>query len=98
MQFRFLNRKLEALYATEAGARKYPEGVVAAFFEVMAVIDAAVDERDLRQMKSLHLEALKGQRTGKHSVRLNRQYRLILAFEEDRSGNVVLVIDIEDYH
>ncbi|MBN2194849.1 MAG: type II toxin-antitoxin system RelE/ParE family toxin [Polyangiaceae bacterium] len=98
MRFRFANKKLEALYTAEAGARKYPRAVVTAFFEVMAMLDAAVDERDLYAVKSLHFEALKGDRAGQHSIRLNKQFRLILRIETDEDGNVVVLIEIDDYH
>ncbi len=98
MRFRFENRKLEELYTSEAGAKKYPAGVVDAFFEVMATIDAATDERDLRELKSLHFEVLKGDRAGQRSLRLNKQYRLIVRLERDVSGGLVVVIEIVDYH
>lgn len=98
MRLRFEHKKLEALYTAEAGAKKYPRGVVTAFFEVMAMLVAAADSRELYAVKSLHLEALKGDRLGQHSVRLNKQYRLILRIEADNQGNVVVVIEIDDYH
>ncbi len=98
MRFRFEHKKLEALYTAEAGAKKYPRAVVTAFFEVMAMLVAATDQRDLYAVKSLHFEALKGDRVGQHSVRLNKQYRLILRIETDDQGNVVVVIEIDDYH
>ncbi len=98
MRFHFENKKLEELYTSEAGAKKYPAAVVDAFFEVMAVIDAATDERDLYALKSLHFEALKGARAGERSLRLNKQFRLIVRVERDEEGGLVVVIKIEDYH
>jgi proteic killer suppression protein len=98
VRFRFASKKLEVLYATEAGAKKYPRAVVTAFFDVMAAIGAASDERDIYALKSLHFEALKGDRLGQRSIRLNRQYRLILRIETDPNGKTVVVIDIADYH
>lgn len=98
MRFRFENRKLEELYTSEVGARKYPTAVVDAFFDVMAVIANAPDERDLYALKSLHFEALKGTRAGERSLRLNKQFRLIVRLERDQEGSLVLVIKIEDYH
>ncbi len=53
---------------------EYPGAVVAAFFEVIEAIRAAKDERDLYALKSLHLEALKGDRADQRSVRLNKQF------------------------
>jgi len=98
VRFRFANKKLEALYTSEAGAKKYPAAVVDAFFEVMQAIDAALDQRDLYALKGLHFEALKGDRAGQHSMRLNRQFRLVVTIEQDPQGNVIVVIEIEDYH
>ncbi|WP_017319060.1 type II toxin-antitoxin system RelE/ParE family toxin [Mastigocladopsis repens] len=72
LRFNFKDKKLEALYTEEKNAHKYPN-VVDDFFEVMAIIDAAVDERDLYAQKGLRFEKLKGKR-GKEeqrSLRLN---------------------------
>jgi hypothetical protein len=41
VDFVFKNRKLETLYTLEQGAEAYPQAVVAAFFEVMTVIENA---------------------------------------------------------
>ncbi len=69
-----------------------------AFRKVMGLIRAAADDRDLRKMKSLHLEKLSGRRRDQYSLRLNKQFRLILRFEEQRQGRNVVVIEIVDYH
>jgi proteic killer suppression protein len=98
VRFRFKSKKLEALYTSEKGARKYAPEVVDAFFEVMAVIRAMKDERDLRALKSLHFERLSGSRQHQHSLRLGAQWRLIIELEKDAQGNYVLIVRIEDYH
>jgi proteic killer suppression protein len=74
--------------------------VVDDFFEVMAIIDAAVDERDLYAQKGLRFEKLKGKRgnQGQRSLRLNDQWRLIVTVDENKEGNYLTIIDIEDYH
>ena len=61
-------------------------------------IRQAIDERDLRSMKSMRYEKLKGQRSHQHSVRLNDQWRLILEVVGEDPDKVVQVVDIEDYH
>ena len=66
MRFYFTSNKLEALYTLERDAHKYPEAVVDAFFEAMATIAGAVDERDLYAMKGLRFEKLSGRRKGEH--------------------------------
>ncbi|MEH2146890.1 type II toxin-antitoxin system RelE/ParE family toxin [Nostoc sp.] len=99
LRFQFKKNKLEALYTQEKDAHKYP-GVVDDFFEVMAIIDAAVDERDLYAYKGLRFEKLSGKRgkKGQRSLRLNNQWRLIVTVNEDEQGNYLTIIDIEDYH
>lgn len=98
MRFTFRTRKLLELYEEGRGAAKYDAGAVAAFFEVMAIIDSAPDERTLCGLKSLHFEKLKGKRHHERSLRLNKQWRLIVEIRSDAEGNVLLMKDIEDYH
>ncbi|NEO97842.1 MAG: plasmid maintenance system killer [Symploca sp. SIO2E9] len=84
MHFRFKYKKLEALYTEEKNAHKYPN-VIDDFFEIMAIIDAALDERDLYANKGLHYEKLTGKRgkQGQRSLRLNQQWQLIVISEKD---------------
>ena len=98
MRFHFKSKKLEELYTSEKGSHKYEPEVIDSFFDAMAVIAAARDERDLYAQKGFHFEKLSGKRKHEHSLRLNRQFRLIVALEKDKSGKNVLVITIEDYH
>lgn len=99
MRFRFKDKKLEALYTEEKNAHKYPN-VVDDFFEVMAIIVAALSERDLYANKGLRFEKLVGQRgkQGQRSLRLNKQWRLIVTLEEDEEGFYLQILGIEDYH
>ena len=100
MRFIFRSNKVRDLYTDEKGAQRYSEGVVDAFFEVMAIIEAAPDERDLRSLKSLRYEKLKGARgkRGERSLRLNRQFRLTLTVESDDEGQFLRIIDIEPHY
>lgn len=98
MRFQFKHKKLQALYTDEKGANKYEAGVIDAFFAVMDRIAAAVDERDLRALKSRRLEKLSGNREGQHSMRLNNKWRLILTIEQDGEGKYLQIVEITDYH
>ena len=98
MRFEFSNKKLEALYTEEKGAKKYPPEVVDGFFEVVGIVNAANDERDIYAMHSLHYEKLRGDRSGERSLRINKQYRLIVTREEDEQGLYLIIHKIEDYH
>jgi toxin HigB-1 len=100
MRFKFKSNKLEALYTEEKNAHKYPREAIDNFFEVMETIAAIPNEQALYKVKGLRFEKLQGERgkQGQHSLRLNKQWRLILAIEKDLDGKFILVIDIEDYH
>ena len=98
MRFLFSKSKIQRLYTEEFGARKYPAEVVDAFFEVMAVVDAAESEQDLRALKQLHFEKLKGKRKHQRSLKLHGGFRLVVQLATDEQGTYVLVEDVEDYH
>jgi len=57
-------------------------------------IDAAVVLEDLRCPPSHHLEALRGDRVGQHSIRVNKQWRVCFVWHE---GNA-MQIEVVDYH
>jgi proteic killer suppression protein len=99
VRFEFKKKKIELLYTEEKDAHKYP-GVVDDFFEVMAIIAAAESEQDLYANKGLRFEKLSGKRgkENQRSLRLNKQWRLIVILEKDEEGKYILIIDIEDYH
>jgi toxin HigB-1 len=98
MQVRFADPKLDKLETDPAETGGYAADAVRGFRKVMQVIRAATDERDLYAMKSLHFEKLCGDRLGQHSLRLNRQWRLIVTIEKAEPKNTVVVIEIVDYH
>ena len=98
MRFRFKTKKLSTLYTEEKGAHKYPREIVESFFDVMAAIHGAKDERDLYALKSLRFEKLLGNRKGQRSLRLNDQWRLIVTIEEDDEGAFVQVVSIERHY
>ncbi len=98
MRFVFKKKKIELLYTEARDEQRYEPSVVDAFFEIMAILDAARDERDLYAVKSLRFEKLEGKRKDERSLRLNKQWRLTLAIESDKDGKYILILDIEDYH
>jgi proteic killer suppression protein len=57
-------------------------------------IDAATRLQDLRLPPSNRLEALKGDRKGQHSIRINDQWRICFVWQ---GGNAEQV-EIVDYH
>lgn len=57
-------------------------------------IEAAINLNDLRIPPGNKLEALKGDRIGQHSIRMNDQFRICFIWEEDGASEVEIV----DYH
>lgn len=98
MRFNFHTKKLKDLYTEEKGARKYPPEVADSFFEAIAIIAAAKDVRDLYALKGLRFEKLSGNRKGDRSIRLTKQWRLILKLEKDQQGNYLIILDIEKHY
>jgi toxin HigB-1 len=60
----------------------------------LARLHAATSLNDLAQIRGNRLEALKGDRTGQHSIRINDQWRICFQWLD---GNAYQV-EIVDYH
>jgi toxin HigB-1 len=58
------------------------------------MLNAVTDLRDLRAPPGNRLEALKGDRRGQHSIRINDQYRVCFRWTEQGPADVEIV----DYH
>ena len=98
MRVHHAEKKLERLEFDPTYTAGFGPDVVKAYRKRMQFIRAANDERDFYNMKSLHYEKLKGNRSHQRSMRLNDQYRLILEIKNDPVGKIVVIISIEDYH
>lgn len=98
MNVSFADDDLDRLETDRAFTMGLPPGVVGAYRRRMQLIRSALDERDLRAMKSLHFEKLKGKRQHQHSLRLNARLRLVVEIEEDSRDKRVRIVSIEDYH
>lgn len=77
--------------------RRWSADVVRAYRKKVQMIGSAVDERDLRAVRSLHLEQLQGARQGTSSIRINDQLRLILTFKTE-GDRVAVLLELVDYH
>jgi proteic killer suppression protein len=98
VRLQFLDESLLDLARGRGGEADWSEAVVRGFRKVLQVLQAAADERDLYQMKSLHYEKLKGDRAHQRSLRINRQWRLIVELHGEGPTKAIVVVAIEDYH
>lgn len=60
------------------------------------ILEAATSLADLRALPSNRLEALKGERKGQYSIRINTQWRICFVWAEDAAGPSD--VEIVDYH
>ena len=73
---------------------KLPHDIQKVARRKLIMISSAVSINDLRIPPSNHLEELKGDRIGQHSIRINDQYRICFFWN---NGNVIIE-EIVDYH
>ena len=62
----------------------------------LAILNAATRLDDLRGMSSNRLEALRGDRAGQYSIRINQQWRICFEWPDGQAGP--LNVEIVDYH
>ena len=60
----------------------------------LTLLDSAETLRDLAALRSNRLEALRGDRSGQHSIRINAQWRICFRWSDDGPWDV----EIADYH
>lgn len=72
----------------------FPSGIVKTAVRKLSMINAATSLDDLRSPPGNRLEALKGDRSGQHSIRINDQWRICFTWREGGADNVEIV----DYH
>jgi proteic killer suppression protein len=93
MILNFRGRVAEAVWAGTIG-KGFPADLVRVAQSKLAMLNAAVTLDALRVPPANRLEALKGDRAGQHSIRVNDQFRICFVW---RDGNAVDV-EITDYH
>ena len=62
----------------------------------LAILDAATSLKDLAALPGNRLEALKGDREGQHSIRINDQWRICFVCNE--AERCAEQVEIVDYH
>ncbi|MFP7675724.1 type II toxin-antitoxin system RelE/ParE family toxin [Marivita sp. S0852] len=62
----------------------------------LAILNAATSLGDLRALRSNRLEALRGNRAGQYSIRINQQWRICFTWPDTDPGPSD--VEIADYH
>jgi proteic killer suppression protein len=69
-------------------ARRLPRTIWPVIRRKLDMVNAAPELRDLRAPPGNRLEALRGDRLGQYSIRVNDQYRVTFGFEDGDAFNV----------
>ena len=75
-------------------SKKLPRDIQRVALRKLVQLNAAVDLDFLRVPPGNRLEALKGDRMGQYSIRINGQWRICFVWEAGNARNVEIV----DYH
>lgn len=89
----FKSRETERLFHREA-SRRLPANIQGVALRKLRMLDAATILDDLKIPPANRLEALRGNRKGQHSIRINNQWRLCFRWKDGSAHDVEIV----DYH
>lgn len=88
----FRDADTKSLY--ESGSAKRWSAIKAVALRKLDQLESSTNLGDLHSPPGNRLEALKGDRIGQHSIRINDQYRICFEWKVDGAHNV----EIADYH
>ncbi len=74
--------------------RRFPSQIVESAHYKLDVLNAAKNLDDLQSPPGNRLEALKGNLSGLHSIRINSQWRIVFRWEASNAHDVRVI----DYH
>ena len=80
--------------ASGRAPKGFPTNLVRRAVLKLTALEYAVSLDDLRSPPGNHLELLKGDRKGQHSIRINEQWRICFVWTEAGAEKV----EITDYH
>lgn len=85
MQVHFNSSYLEKLFIglPVTGKPRYNEAVIEKFRKRVILLEQIETSNELRQFHGLHFEALKGDKKGLYSIRVDIKYRLEFSIEAD---------------
>jgi proteic killer suppression protein len=88
---------LRACFVEDARSRNIPDDLESRVFRKLQMIDDATTDQDLRVPPSNHFEKLKGRLAGFHSIRVNKQWRLVFQWEGSRGEAKGVYLDDHSY-
>ena len=93
----FRDKWLQDFYLENKYNKKIAAEIKNRLFRKLQLIDDATCDIDLRSPPSNHLEKLKGKLAGQHSIRVNKQWRLVFKLPDEYGEAQDINLDNHDY-
>ena len=84
----FRDKWLRVFFVEDVQSRNIPPDLESRLFRKLQMIDDATTDQDLRVPPSNHFEKLRGNLAGLHSIRVNRQWRLVFRWDGGRGPSI----------
>lgn len=88
---------LRAFFVDDVRSRNIPPDLESRLFRKLQMIDDATTDLDLRVPPSNHFEKLRGKLEGLHSIRVNKQWRLVFRWDGRRGEASGVYLDDHSY-
>jgi toxin HigB-1 len=88
---------LRRFFVDDVRSRNIPSDLESRLFRKLQMIDDAATDLDLRVPPSNHFEKLRGKLEGFHSIRVNKQWRLIFRWDGRRGEASGVYLDDHSY-
>jgi proteic killer suppression protein len=93
----FRDAWLRAFFVDGTRSRKIPADLEDRLFRKLQMIDDATTDQDLRVPPSNHFEKLRGNLADFHSIRVNKQWRLVFKWDGGRGEAADIHLDDHSY-
>jgi toxin HigB-1 len=88
---------LRDFFVDDVQSRKIPPDLESRVFRKLQMIDDAMTDQDLRVPPSNHFEKLRGKLEAFHSIRVNKQWRLIFRWDGSKGEASDVYLDDHSY-
>jgi proteic killer suppression protein len=93
----FRDAWLRDFFVEDVRAKRIPENLEARLLRKLQMLDDARTDVDLRVPPSNHFEKLKGALAGRHSIRVNEQWRLVFRWHGGKGEAFDVYLDNHSY-
>lgn len=93
----FRDEWLRAFFVDDIRSKQIPVDLEGRLFRKLQTIDDATTDHDLRVPPGNHFEKLRGNPAGLHSIRVNKQWRLVFQWDGQKGEASGIYLDDHSY-